>query len=68
MMEHTFPEMVLKLLLFPLPGLTNLPLPCKQDKQRRYSYFQPLTIPRYKYVSHKANGAGQGICRTLVGM
>jgi len=32
--EHTFLEMVLKLLLFPLPNLTNLPLPCKLDMLR----------------------------------
>jgi hypothetical protein len=64
MMEHTFQDMVLILLLFPLPDLTNLPLPCNRDRQIRYYYFQPHTILRYTYVSHKTRGVNQGICRT----
>ena len=34
MLQHTFLEMVLRLLIAPLPDLTNLPLLCKQDRFR----------------------------------
>ena len=33
-MEHTFLEMVLRLLIYPLLGLTNLPLSSKRDRLR----------------------------------
>ena len=67
MMEHTFREIVLRLLLFPLTDLTNLPLPYKRDRKKILLLSTTYNC-KYMHVPSKSSGDGQSICHTSVVM